>query len=238
MRRQHHRASCWSCVTRITRAVSGDWQVIVDRATVHRRGVDATPLDRVERGALVRSLARARTVCSTRFALQQHELVGGPMRLSLAVSPAIALAAVSLFGLVIEQRPLAQGAAALPMPTFHHIHLNSTDPERSLDWYSKFWPRGKKTTYGGFPGLLRRHPSALQQGEQAGARRLRQEAATLGASERVLDLWLDVQRHRSRCSTGSRSSIPRRSNSCPCTPGRTMTRACCDRRWVRTAINC
>ncbi len=39
------------------------------------------------------------------------------------------------------------------MPTFHHIHLNAVDPERSLEWYSNFWPRGKKTVYGGFPAF-------------------------------------------------------------------------------------
>jgi catechol 2,3-dioxygenase-like lactoylglutathione lyase family enzyme len=39
------------------------------------------------------------------------------------------------------------------MPRFHHIHLNSVNPERSLDWYSTFWPRGKKTTFAGFPAF-------------------------------------------------------------------------------------
>jgi hypothetical protein len=76
------------------------------------------------------------------------------MRLSLAITPAIVLAAIGVSGLAIEQRPLAQSPAPLPMPKFHHIHLNSTDPERSLEWYSKFWPRGKKTTYGGFPAYF------------------------------------------------------------------------------------
>jgi catechol 2,3-dioxygenase-like lactoylglutathione lyase family enzyme len=44
-------------------------------------------------------------------------------------------------------------AVALPMPTFHHIHINSVDPARSLDWYSKYWPAGRKTTIGGFPAF-------------------------------------------------------------------------------------
>ena len=47
----------------------------------------------------------------------------------------------------------SQSAAALPMPTFHHIHLNSVNPEASLDWYAQFWPRGERTTYGGFPAF-------------------------------------------------------------------------------------
>src|SRR5579863_9541625 len=51
------------------------------------------------------------------------------------------------------------GAAApalpqdLPMPVFHHVHINSTDPERSLAWYSKYWPAGRRTTVAGFPAF-------------------------------------------------------------------------------------
>lgn len=43
--------------------------------------------------------------------------------------------------------------ATLPAPTFHHIHLNSVDPERSLEWYSTYWPQGTVTTYAGFPAF-------------------------------------------------------------------------------------
>ena len=41
-------------------------------------------------------------------------------------------------------------AVALPPPTFHHIHINSVDPERSIAWYSEYWPQGEATTYAGF----------------------------------------------------------------------------------------
>ena len=39
------------------------------------------------------------------------------------------------------------------MPTFHHIHINSVNPDAALDWYSQFWPRGERTTFGGFPAF-------------------------------------------------------------------------------------
>jgi hypothetical protein len=42
----------------------------------------------------------------------------------------------------------------LPMPAFDHIHINSVNPEASLDWYSRYWPKGKKTTYAGFPAFF------------------------------------------------------------------------------------
>jgi beta-lactamase superfamily II metal-dependent hydrolase len=44
-------------------------------------------------------------------------------------------------------------ASMLPMPRFHHIHLNSVDPDKSLDWYSKYWTAGKKTMVAGFPAF-------------------------------------------------------------------------------------
>jgi catechol 2,3-dioxygenase-like lactoylglutathione lyase family enzyme len=44
-------------------------------------------------------------------------------------------------------------AAPLPMPKFHHIRINSVDPEKSLAWYAQYWPSGKKTTYAGFPAF-------------------------------------------------------------------------------------
>ena len=42
--------------------------------------------------------------------------------------------------------------ASFPAPTFHHIHINSVDPERSIEWYSDYWPQGKtRAGQDGFP---------------------------------------------------------------------------------------
>ena len=54
--------------------------------------------------------------------------------------------------------PEDDGAASdtsilLPAPTFHHIHINSTDPEGSLEWWRTVWPAGEVTTYAGFPAF-------------------------------------------------------------------------------------
>src|SRR4029077_18631795 len=46
------------------------------------------------------------------------------------------------------------GPSPLPQPAFHHIHINSVDPDKSLAWYSQYWPKGKKTTFGGFPAFV------------------------------------------------------------------------------------
>jgi beta-lactamase superfamily II metal-dependent hydrolase len=44
----------------------------------------------------------------------------------------------------------SQAAAVLPMPRYHHIHVNSVNPDQSLEWYAQYWPAGKKTTVAGF----------------------------------------------------------------------------------------
>src|SRR5689334_12470209 len=48
--------------------------------------------------------------------------------------------------------PRAQDAA-LPAPGFHHLHLNSVDPDTAAAWYAKEFPSTSKTTWGGMTAL-------------------------------------------------------------------------------------
>ena len=41
----------------------------------------------------------------------------------------------------------------LPAPTFHHLHLNSVDPEAAIDFYTTQFPTTRKTTWAGLPAL-------------------------------------------------------------------------------------
>jgi catechol 2,3-dioxygenase-like lactoylglutathione lyase family enzyme len=41
----------------------------------------------------------------------------------------------------------------LPTPDFHHLHLNSVDPEAAIDFYTRQFPSTSKTSWGGFPAL-------------------------------------------------------------------------------------
>ena len=43
--------------------------------------------------------------------------------------------------------------AALPAPGFHHLHLNSTNPQAAIAFYTKAFPSTAKTTWGGLPAL-------------------------------------------------------------------------------------
>src|SRR5580765_1617029 len=48
---------------------------------------------------------------------------------------------------------VAAQPAALPAPGFHHLHLNSTNPETAAAWYAKEFPSTSKTTWGGMTAL-------------------------------------------------------------------------------------
>src|SRR4051794_15438638 len=47
----------------------------------------------------------------------------------------------------------ATGQAMLPPPGFHHLHLNSTNPDTAIDYYTKQFPSTAKTSWSGFPAL-------------------------------------------------------------------------------------
>jgi catechol 2,3-dioxygenase-like lactoylglutathione lyase family enzyme len=44
-------------------------------------------------------------------------------------------------------------AQTLPAPGFHHLHLNSTNPEAAIDFYTKQFPSTEKSTFAGQPAL-------------------------------------------------------------------------------------
>jgi len=41
----------------------------------------------------------------------------------------------------------------LAAPGFHHLHLNSVDPDAAIDFYVRQFPTSSKTTWGGLPAL-------------------------------------------------------------------------------------
>jgi catechol 2,3-dioxygenase-like lactoylglutathione lyase family enzyme len=41
----------------------------------------------------------------------------------------------------------------LPTPGFHHLHLNSVDPDAAIDFYVRQFPRSTTTRWGGLPAL-------------------------------------------------------------------------------------
>lgn len=52
-----------------------------------------------------------------------------------------------------ELRVSAQRVEGLATPTFHHLHLNSVNPETAIEFYTKAFPSTSKTTFAGEPAL-------------------------------------------------------------------------------------
>jgi len=48
----------------------------------------------------------------------------------------------------------AAGQTALPPPHFHHLALNSTDPEAAIAFYLKEFPSTSRTSWEGTPALV------------------------------------------------------------------------------------
>src|SRR6266446_8946908 len=42
---------------------------------------------------------------------------------------------------------------SLGVPGFHHLHLNSTNPEAAIDFYTRQFPSTSKATFAGSPAL-------------------------------------------------------------------------------------
>jgi catechol 2,3-dioxygenase-like lactoylglutathione lyase family enzyme len=59
---------------------------------------------------------------------------------------------IGTYGLSLGQAQ-SSPVSPLPQPKFHHIHINSVDPDKSLEWYAQYWPKGKKITFAGFPAF-------------------------------------------------------------------------------------
>jgi catechol 2,3-dioxygenase-like lactoylglutathione lyase family enzyme len=70
------------------------------------------------------------------------------MKSSATISAAILAASLASWTLV------PAGAQNMPpAPGFHHLHLNSVDPEAAIGFYTRQFPTTAKTTWGGFAAL-------------------------------------------------------------------------------------
>src|SRR5438128_10910878 len=56
--------------------------------------------------------------------------------------------------LVMSARsPAISQPVPLPAPGFHHLHLNSVDPDAAIGFYTRQFLTTRKTTWGGLPAL-------------------------------------------------------------------------------------
>jgi catechol 2,3-dioxygenase-like lactoylglutathione lyase family enzyme len=53
----------------------------------------------------------------------------------------------------VSKTQTKRSADALPAPGFHHLHLNSMDPDAAIEFYMRQFPSTTKATVAGFPAL-------------------------------------------------------------------------------------
>ncbi len=58
-----------------------------------------------------------------------------------------------IVGLTFAPSGWSQKADKLPAPGFHHLHLNSTDPDAAIDFYVKNFQSTSRSTWSGLPAL-------------------------------------------------------------------------------------
>ena len=58
-----------------------------------------------------------------------------------------------LLAVVLATAALHGQTDALPAPGFHHLHLNSTNPDKAIDFYVRSFPTTSRSTWGGLPAL-------------------------------------------------------------------------------------
>jgi catechol 2,3-dioxygenase-like lactoylglutathione lyase family enzyme len=63
-----------------------------------------------------------------------------------------ALLSVTILALLVSQNR-AGAQTMLPAPGFHHLHLNSVDPDAAIAFYARQFPTTAKASWGGFPAL-------------------------------------------------------------------------------------
>lgn len=70
--------------------------------------------------------------------------------------PILLAIVVAIFASISVPQAAAQAdtpAEALPAPGFHHLHLNSVNPDAAIDFYTREFPSTSRTTFAGLPAL-------------------------------------------------------------------------------------
>jgi hypothetical protein len=62
-------------------------------------------------------------------------------------------ALLSALLVISERSPAISQTAPLPAPAFHHLHLNSLDPDAAIAFYTRQFATTSKASWGGLPAL-------------------------------------------------------------------------------------
>jgi hypothetical protein len=74
---------------------------------------------------------------------------------------------LAAFSIAVMLASATPARVPLPAPGFHHVHLNSVDPEAAIDFYTRQFPSTVKSSFAGLPALKAGNVlGAVQQSER------------------------------------------------------------------------
>src|SRR5271170_5050318 len=73
--------------------------------------------------------------------------------IGISRAPVILIQFLALLVFSVQSAHAQNPGGTLPPPGFHHLHLNSTNPEAAIDFYLKQFPSTVKTSFAGIPAL-------------------------------------------------------------------------------------
>src|SRR4051794_9527702 len=71
----------------------------------------------------------------------------------MRMKPLWVVAAIAAAFISVEKAAPRAQDGALPAPGFHHLHLNSTNPDAAIAWYVKAFPVNSKSAWAGMTAL-------------------------------------------------------------------------------------
>jgi catechol 2,3-dioxygenase-like lactoylglutathione lyase family enzyme len=100
-------------------------------------------------------------------------------------------------GAAIAPFARTQQSTQLPPPGFHHVHLNSVNPEGAIGFYTQQFPSATKTTFAGLPAIRARNVYVLFTRVSAPPR-LEPQTAMWHFGFHVLDVRKNLETYRQR----------------------------------------
>jgi catechol 2,3-dioxygenase-like lactoylglutathione lyase family enzyme len=86
----------------------------------------------------------------------------------------------------------------LPAPGFHHLHLNSVDPDAAIDFYVRQFPASTKTRWGGLPALAAPNNVLVLFTRVATAPPTAPQSANWHIGWHVTDTWASLESYKAR----------------------------------------
>jgi catechol 2,3-dioxygenase-like lactoylglutathione lyase family enzyme len=110
----------------------------------------------------------------------------------------IAAAGLAIALVALHEMPAGSQSAPLPAPGFHHLHLNSLDPDAAIAFYTRQFPTTSATRWNGFAALKSPNDVLLLFNKVQAAPATQPQTALWHFGWQVTDVRKNVETYKSR----------------------------------------